>query len=347
MNTAILQILAERINVAYAADTVKPAWTPFELAEQMLSRIKLDGSILVLSDLGFLPVLKSRGASFDRITFVAHTPEQELLANQMRVGRVLQVGYNEPIKELEQQLMGLKFDVVVGNPPYSGKTDIHYKFLHLTGIHSTDASVHAYVVPVNIFARDADRAIKYTAWMDATTMLWERDASKDFLVAEKITAFVIDRGVQGTFLRRDVECNVSFPALRVVGIDFGQTSKVRDEKYSIPVYSCLGADGQPKFHRFTHSAARDKLAKYSGKPVLHVNLHGNMISYMKVAWLDESGANPWFRQGIDSFVFSTLSEAKLAEGWINGEEGRKYIDACLESGWLIREQIQKIFREKS
>ena len=127
MNTAILQVLAERISAAYATDTVKPVWTPFELAEQMLSAIKLDGSILVLSDLGFLPVLKSRGVGLDQITFVAHTPEQELLATQMRVGRVLQVGYNDPIKELEKQLMGFKFDIVIGNPPYQN-TDTNSLF---------------------------------------------------------------------------------------------------------------------------------------------------------------------------------------------------------------------------
>ena len=118
MNKQLLTVLAERISAAYASDKVKPAWTPFELADEMLNQIGLHGSILVISDLGFIPALKRRGADLSAVTFVAHTAEQADLADQMGVGRVIQTGYNDPIKELEAQLVGLKFDIVVGNPPY-------------------------------------------------------------------------------------------------------------------------------------------------------------------------------------------------------------------------------------
>jgi hypothetical protein len=130
---------------AYKEDPVKPVWTPYALAQEMLSSVDISGkSILVLSDLGFILPLKDKGADMSKITFVAHTPEQEKLATQMRIGKVLQVGYNNSIEELEQQLMGLKFDVVVGNPPYG---NLHLPILKKVVEHLADDGISITVQP--------------------------------------------------------------------------------------------------------------------------------------------------------------------------------------------------------
>jgi Eco57I restriction-modification methylase len=122
---AAWQILTERINDVYAEDTVKVVWTPFALCKEMIDRVPdLSGNILVLSDLGFIPVLKQYGVDFSKITFVAHTREQADEATQMGVGKIIEIGYNKDcIEQLKKAIVGLKFDIVVGNPPYQGTSE--------------------------------------------------------------------------------------------------------------------------------------------------------------------------------------------------------------------------------
>ena len=122
MDTARIDVINDRLNWVYADDAVKPVHTPFHtIGKEIVDNLpSLDGHVLVLSDCGLLVsvLLKQRNAD---ITFVAHTERQVEFARQVGVTKIIQVGYNNPIKELEDRLMGLKFDVVVGNPPYSEK----------------------------------------------------------------------------------------------------------------------------------------------------------------------------------------------------------------------------------
>jgi hypothetical protein len=117
--TALIRSIQRSLNEVYAHDQVKPVCVPFaSLGKEIVEKIPgLDGRILVLSDLGLLVAVWVRKRDAD-ITFVAHTNEQAEFARQVGVTKILQVGYNDPVKELEKQLMGLKFDVIVGNPPY-------------------------------------------------------------------------------------------------------------------------------------------------------------------------------------------------------------------------------------
>lgn len=145
MNKFEADILSEEISKAYATDEVKRVFTPFSLVEDMLRDVDLHGDILVLSDLGFLPVLAERGVDFGRVTFIAHTQEQFDLATEYEVARVVLVGYNAPIKEMERQLVGMKFDVVVGNPPYG---NLHLPILKKAVEHLTDDGISITIQPV-------------------------------------------------------------------------------------------------------------------------------------------------------------------------------------------------------
>jgi hypothetical protein len=116
------QILTEKLTELYVSDSMKPAFAPVEtLAKEMVDR-----SILVLSDAGLLIAvlrrLKSEGLSIDAVRFVAHTEEVRDFVLKFGV-QVELVCYNQ-LQDWLRKDMGLKFDIVVGNPPYQEASDL-------------------------------------------------------------------------------------------------------------------------------------------------------------------------------------------------------------------------------
>ena len=344
--------LNEYLTTVYSADMSKPVYTPFEtLGEEMVGKLlSVDGNILVISDCGLLVALWFRlnreGKSMENVVFVTHTEKQEEFGLNL-VKKVIQIGYNKPIEEMEKQLMGMKFDVIIGNPPFNGKSSIHLKIVGLLEKHVNKNALIALILPKPILDRNSTRTLKYTKWLDQCTLITWRDAVEFPTVSDKLIYFIIKNDNGHALINLGANLPTStFPAKRVVGIDFTNTSKKSSGDNNIPIYCCLGADGSPKFFRYTSATALEKIQAHANKPVLHVNVHGAMVKFPKIAWLDEKGEFGWFRQGIDSFVFDDLIQARKALNWINGPEGKNYISACLNGGWLIREQIQAIFKNE-
>jgi len=207
-------VLAERIAACYALDVIKPVFTPAELADEIVSRLPVGGSILVLSDLGLLASvlkrLKADGKDRSQVTFVAHTPEQEAFSQNLAV-KTWQVGYNEPIKYLEKLCMGLKFDIIVGNPPYQNGGDagnfvLWPKFLFESFGALRDQGHMAFVVPqtwtmngTEEYKRAKDVSLirprvfthGHLQWVDLTV-------GKYFKVASTFSAFVFQKGQAGS-----------------------------------------------------------------------------------------------------------------------------------------------------
>jgi len=130
------RILAEKLAELYANDEVKPTFTPVEtLAKEIVDRLPtVSGDILVLSDAGLLFAvlrrLKAEGRSFDKVRFVAHTEVIHDFVSKFVPKFKIHVDlvcYNQ-LQDWLKKDMGMKFDIIVGNPPYDGM--LHWEFLN-------------------------------------------------------------------------------------------------------------------------------------------------------------------------------------------------------------------------
>jgi hypothetical protein len=121
------QALDGRLAWCHELDTIKTVWVPFQtLGKEMIAKLpSMAGSILVLCDAGLLIAVLKRlqadGLTGDQVTFVCHTERLLLLGRELGVETIL-VCYNDLSTWLKARLMGLKFDIVVGNPPYAQNT---------------------------------------------------------------------------------------------------------------------------------------------------------------------------------------------------------------------------------
>ena len=82
------------------------------------------------------------------VTFAAHNNEQDHFCSEINIKSV-QIGYNDSIKELENKFMGMKFDVIVGNPPY--KAGLHMKFLEKSFDNLADEGNLIFIQPSDHF----------------------------------------------------------------------------------------------------------------------------------------------------------------------------------------------------
>lgn len=154
----VIQSIQSELDAVYVNDPVKSVCVPFAtLGSEMVSKLPLTAErILVLSDLGLLVAVLRRFKP-EQITFVAHTAEQEALSQSLMV-KTWQVGYNEPIKELEKLCMGLKFDIIVGNPPYLN--GMHVKIIKQCLQHLADDGTCVMVHPSTPYIRPKKEGLR-------------------------------------------------------------------------------------------------------------------------------------------------------------------------------------------
>lgn len=258
---AVRQKLEELISVAYARDKVKTAWTPFTLAKEMVDKLQsLTGKILVLSDLGFIPVLIKAGVLRENITFVAHTEEQELLANQMGLFAVLQVGYNEPIKELEKQLGDMKFDIVIGNPPYGS---LHLPILKKCVEHLSLEGISVTVQPVR--------------WLQDP--LWKHKKSSDATKYHDVFAGKID----------DVQIISGKQATSIFNADMG---------FDLGIFIIKNSGGQLPYTKLAETANGvdiSTLSRLIGKTNFKLGRYdGEMLNFVPVKTIAAGGSGRGF-----------------------------------------------------
>ncbi len=184
----------------YQDDEVKPVYAPEELANEMISKLpNMHGEILVVSDLGLLVIvlrkLKNAGKTYEQVTFIAHNEKQQAFSQKLGV-KTLQIGYNNPIKELEKQLMGMKFDIIIGNPPYAAGANksFYTRFIDLTYKISKNGII-AMVTPNTWISNSKDKPSSLFREMDSVgtfILIKEMDAREIFNIAlgSRISYFI-------------------------------------------------------------------------------------------------------------------------------------------------------------
>jgi hypothetical protein len=318
--------------------------TPIEFVLDHLRGLNLEGLKLVISDSAYVYGLQNL-CSLKDVWFFEHdgaSPELRAWIRE-RVGAERILSYNELMTTK------LKFNLIVGNPPFNGKSSIHLKIVgRLEHVCAKDGLI-SLILPKPILVRQSDRCVKYTSWMDTcSTVEWHDIPKSDFpSVSDDLVWFTVKNDGGSSMVDLTVKPpKKTWSAKYVTGLDFRQCGKKKSDDFPIPVINCVNDDGSPTFGKFTTTSALEKLKPYVGRPIIHVNGAGSMAARPEIAWLDETGEHPYYRHYMESLVFDSLDEARDAIAWIKSPEGKKYFSDWLKCGWGINTGLKLLIKPK-
>ena len=115
-----IELIKELLDKVYAnSKDSHNIYTPLELCEEMINSLSdLSGDILVISNLEFLIVLKSKiGLDKVHYTTSCDIKKQVAISLGINVNNIYDLEYNN--KEINLGIEEMKFDVIIQNPPYN------------------------------------------------------------------------------------------------------------------------------------------------------------------------------------------------------------------------------------
>jgi hypothetical protein len=207
-------------------DNVKIVYTPLDLGIKICTHIPADawsGKILVVSDLGLLcavwDAMKKRGLDTKRVQFLCHLKKHKIFVEQKLNVKTTCVSYASLqklfVKNSKMNYFGnVKFDVIVGNPPYQPNVEngkgagsankIWQKFVEKAFDLTTDEGHILFITPNNWragnFTKSIVREAQRRMWEEAT-ILWYEDVKAHFEgVGVEIDAWHLKKGEHDTKL---------------------------------------------------------------------------------------------------------------------------------------------------
>jgi hypothetical protein len=247
----------------------------------------------------------------------------------------------------------VKFKTIVGNPPFSCKTNVHLKVLGKLQELAEKNAIISLVMPKQVLARGLKRNKKYTSWIDEHTSIEHHDVNlmKWFPTVKSVLfwfSFKTDLGRSMVDLTVYPEKTWRAKHIRGVGFGCNVYSKVESEVFCVPVMIIVGKDGKSVMrNRFTIQSVKEKYEQTTkGKPVLHICCL-NAATGCRRAFLDETGTIIPFSNYNMSFKFEDVNEARECRDWINSVDGQRFAESWLTLSTCASPGLTLLFEEQS
>jgi hypothetical protein len=132
-------------------------FTPAPLSKEILNKIPdVSGKIAVFFTVEFAVELRVRGADDVTIITEQHCPETKIIADYLGYKYML-------LQDVEGNDM--KFDVVVGNPPYQGTAETHQKFFNMAVELTKDGGIVSFIQPATPYFNKKEKVGNHTTEM--------------------------------------------------------------------------------------------------------------------------------------------------------------------------------------
>jgi hypothetical protein len=311
--------------------------TPQELTEEILMNIPHldDGkTFLVLFNVEFVfTLVYTYGVNTSNITFYSDHPK--------KTASVKYVGC-KVITSLDD--IDMKFDVVVGNPPYQNSHNAkRWPLWHQFVIKSKEISdIVALIVPASLIG--PGKAFKD---IKNNTKLISLDVEKHFNVGSTFCYFILDKVHKGqtTLVTKDKSYSVSLPDKDFLPLkinehtlnllnklkgnrvwergEFHTSNKEWQSKMGVPVH---------------HTNAQTLFTNTQHKNLSKIRVCVTLSGYPRFKAIQNEGcsqANFWTE-------FSSLEEAKIFADKCNDSEVQEILNTFKWSGWNSKEVIKKL-----
>ena len=110
--------------------TKKTMYLPFDIQEEFVEHVKNTDDVLVIDIIELVPLLLSKGVN--NVTYIDYGSECDAtkkIVTQLGCTYV-NLQKSDKAKKLQELQLMKQFDIILGNPPYNGKSKLHQQFFN-------------------------------------------------------------------------------------------------------------------------------------------------------------------------------------------------------------------------